>query len=90
MSEETEISPLDLPPKFRTNSIQIQESGANLPDSLEKNFYKRIEHFEKNILEQEYKRLDGNVSKIAIELGMDRSYLHSKLKLYGIHNARKA
>ncbi len=91
MSEETEISPLDLPPKFRgsASSVPSSESASFADHQTEKNFYKRIEHFEKAILEQEYKRLEGNVSKIAAELGMDRSYLHGKLKNYGIHTARK-
>jgi two-component system nitrogen regulation response regulator NtrX len=90
MSDETQISPLDLPPKFQNSIAHPTESIQNFADaSTEKNFYKRVEQFEKGFLDQEYKRLDGNVSKMSTELGMDRSYLHSKLKSYGIHVARK-
>lgn len=91
MSEETAISPLDLPPKFQASYPAGNASPAlNASQSNEeKNFYKRVEQFEKGFLEQEYKRLEGNVSKIAVELGMDRSYLHTKLKNYGIHSIRK-
>jgi DNA-binding NtrC family response regulator len=90
MSEETQISPLDLPPKFLSQNNSHALAVENLASaSAEKNFYKRVEHFEKGFLEQEYKRVEGNVSKMAVELGMDRSYLHSKLKNYGIHSIRK-
>jgi two-component system nitrogen regulation response regulator NtrX len=95
MSEETQISPLDLPPKFHKSASAPAGASAQghspvFADSFsEKNFYKRVEQFEKGFLEQEYKRLDGNVSKMSAELGMDRSYLHSKLKNYGIHTTRK-
>lgn len=91
MSEETAISPLDLPPKFQASYPVQNSGGATTPASTtgERNFYKRVEEFEKGFLEQEYKRLEGNVSKIAVELGMDRSYLHTKLKNYGIHSTRK-
>ena len=90
MCEETEISPLDLPPKFQAKSASSQTTGdLQVNASAEKNFYKRVEQFEKGFLDQEYKRLDGNISRMSAELGMDRSYLHSKLKNYGIHAIRK-
>ena len=92
MSEETSISPLDLPPKFQTTYPSPLNKSAPTEAhevNLERNFYKRVEQFEKGFLELEYKRVDGNVSKLAMELGMDRSYLHTKLKNYGIHQARK-
>jgi len=90
MCEETEISPLDLPPKFLSKfQTALGSSDLAVSVSTEKNFYKRVEQFEKGFLDQEYKRLEGNISRMATELGMDRSYLHSKLKNYGIHTARK-
>ena len=89
MSDETEISPLDLPAKFqnRTPYDPTEQTQDNL--AIEKNFYKRVGEFEKTFLALEYKRLEGNISKLSLELGMDRSYLHSKLKNYGIHSIRK-
>lgn len=88
MAEETEISPLDLPPKFQVkkgaeNIRAIHESPVS-----EKNFYKAVEAFEIEFLLREYQRLEGNISKLSQELGMDRSYLHSKLKNFGIHKAK--
>ena len=89
MCEETDISPLDLPQKFHQHAEGSAGTTLSFDASTEKNFYKRVEGFEKAFLEQEYKRLDGNISKLSVELGMDRSYLHSKLKTYGIHTIRK-
>jgi len=90
MSEETLISPLDLPPKFQAPGAAVSAAAQSFTEaSAEKNFYKRVEQFERVFLDQEYKRLDGNISKMSAELGMDRSYLHSKLKNYGIHSTRK-
>ena len=48
-------------------------------------FYDRVAQFEKEVLSVEYKRMGGNISKLALQLGMDRSHLHTKLKEYGIH-----
>jgi two-component system nitrogen regulation response regulator NtrX len=93
MVETQEISPLDLPPKFhaRTETAPAPGAGATSEHFATniKNFYKAVEGFEKKFLEQEYKTLEGNISRMAIELGMDRSYLHSKLKNYGIHATKK-
>lgn len=90
MCEETEVSPIDLPPKFQSAISTAEKSSTTSSDGIHsKNFYAAVEAFEKSYLEKEYARLDGNVSKIALELGMDRSYLHNKLKNYGIHNTKK-
>jgi len=90
MCENTEISPLDLPPKFQASGSKTT-SGASSAEfqATTKNFYKAVEEFEQKLLAVEYKNAEGNVSKMATELGMDRSYLHSKLKNYGIHVSKK-
>ena len=91
MSDEAMISPLDLPPKFQKTlkpnpeARTIQGNNAFLD---EVNFYSAVELFERNYLGHYYKKLDSNVSKMAQELGMDRSYLHNKLKNFGIHQAK--
>ena len=95
MSETQEISPLDLPPKFHLSQDSKATPDSKTGNAVEqfnlniKNFYKAVEGFEKKFLDQEYKTLDGNISRMAVELGMDRSYLHSKLKNYGIHASKK-
>lgn len=73
----------DLPPKFRdvlnstSRVVSISESTGN--------FYERVAKFESDILKQEYENFGGNISRLALKLGMDRSHLYTKLKLYGLH-----
>ena len=43
------------------------------------------EAFEKNYLLSQIKRFDGNISKTADFIGMERSALHRKLKSLGIN-----
>ena len=40
--------------------------------------------FEKNYLQSQINRFDGNISKTAAFIGMERSALHRKLKQLGI------
>lgn len=92
MAESEEISPLDLPPKFQAAASKASgaiAAGAATFQTETKNFYKAVEEFEQKFLSKEYQAVEGNVSKLAQELGMDRSYLHSKLKNYGIHTSKK-
>jgi DNA-binding NtrC family response regulator len=93
MSDGMEISPLDLPPKM------TKEAGKPAPKGIEslgstagssaKTFYEAVSEFEQKLLKEKYEQFNGNVSKMAAALEMDRSYLHSKLKSFGIHTARK-
>ncbi len=47
--------------------------------------YKRAKgQFEKEYLEHKLKEFEGNISKTAKEIGVERSHLHRKLKMYGI------
>jgi DNA-binding NtrC family response regulator len=80
MTDGNEVDVADLPPKFRDASRPTATDGGG--------FYDRVSGFEKTLLAQEYARCDGNVSRLALQLGMDRSHLHSKLKEYGIHASR--
>ena len=43
------------------------------------------EEFEKEYLAFQLRRFDGNISKTAEFVGMDRAALHRKLKLLGVH-----
>jgi DNA-binding NtrC family response regulator len=97
MCESSEVSPLDLPPKYRLDPASSRgerprvrvSAGPEDPDPLlEPDFYRAVELFERNYLRHHYERLRSNVSRMAQELGMDRSYLHNKLKSYGIHQAK--
>jgi two-component system nitrogen regulation response regulator NtrX len=97
MGESEEVSPFDLPPKFRMQGssptpgktqIRVQTSNGEGDPLAEPDFYRAVEKFEKTYLSLHYRRLNANVSKMAQELGMDRSYLHTKLKSYGIHQIK--
>lgn len=65
----------------------VSDLGAFAND---RSFYERVALFEKAILERDYLKYSNNLSKMALELGMDRSHLYSKLKQYGIHAGRKS
>ncbi|MBN21158.1 MAG: hypothetical protein CL678_07710 [Bdellovibrionaceae bacterium] len=82
MCESTEVQPADLPPHIRniTPSPNRDKTG--------KNFYEEVENFEKNFLYHAYEKSKGNISKMALEVGMDRSHLYTKLKAYQIHFPR--
>jgi two-component system, NtrC family, nitrogen regulation response regulator NtrX len=92
MTEGTEVDLPDLPPhvrdaqtqKFRTNRDSHKKANLN-----ETNFYDRVAQFESEILLCEYNRCGGNISRLAITLGMDRSHLYTKLKEHGVHTATR-
>lgn len=96
MCDEPLISPIDLPPKFqafaRTESrnpaarppLEVAETTTSGMD-LSLGFYEAVAGFEKAYLSKAFGIMEGNVSRMAQDLGMDRSYLHRKLKLFGIH-----
>jgi len=48
------------------------------------NFRQARSQFEKQFLVEKLKEFDGNISKTAEAIGLERSYLHRKLKAYGI------
>ncbi len=83
------VSPLDLPPKFTKATSIAKSSLQSISNEDFKNFYEAVEGFEQKFLQEKYSFFEGNVSKMASALEMDRSYLHGKLKNFGIHTARK-
>ena len=90
MTDGEAISPLDLPPKIIKNST-AGKTYTKAPGNLgAKNFYEAVEEFEQKFLQEKYSLFEGNVSKMASTLEMDRSYLHGKLKNFGIHTTRKS
>ncbi len=93
MIDNSEIDVADLPPKFRDaakNAAVAAMAGTSSSASSEiGDFYEKVAAFESAILKTEYERLEGNVSKMALNLRMDRSHLYTKLKEYGIHSATR-
>ncbi|TVQ79301.1 MAG: sigma-54-dependent Fis family transcriptional regulator [Bradymonadales bacterium] len=69
---------------------QLESDWEPVEDSGNRKLYERVAAFERKILVDEYQRCEGNISKLAAELGMDRSHLYTKLKVYKIHKATKA
>ena len=47
------------------------------------------ESFEREYLRIQIRRFSGNISRTAHFIGMERSALHRKLKLLGIHEERE-
>ncbi len=79
MMDEFEIDVADLHPKLLDKKVTpgTQDDPSSFSDQMAV--------FEKEVLKREYEKFSGNVSKMALGLGMDRSHLHAKLKLHGLH-----
>ncbi|OFZ21540.1 MAG: hypothetical protein A2X94_05395 [Bdellovibrionales bacterium GWB1_55_8] len=88
MIDGTTVELADLPPKFRDT---ICSDAPGLPNTAARatSFYARVAQYEETILREEYHRADGNVSRLALSLAMDRSHLYTKLREYGIHDKRE-
>jgi two-component system response regulator AtoC len=89
MAEGDEVDVSDLPPKFRDAGRSQATASASSASATSGSFYERVGKFEKEILSAEYQQHNGNVSKLALSLGMDRSHLYTKLKEHGIHSPKK-
>jgi two-component system nitrogen regulation response regulator NtrX len=88
MTEGTEVEISDLPPKLRDAARGPAAAHSAPAGSPGQSFYSQVAAFESALLAREYAAREGNVSKLALDLGMDRSHLYTKLKEYGIHAAK--
>jgi len=86
MADQSTIDVADLPPKLRDLARQADKL-APVAEAGRK-FYEQVADFEKKILNQAYATAENNISKLALNLGMDRSHLYTKLREYGIHTGR--
>lgn len=75
-SELFEASPFMMRPEVNTDIMSMCLRDAR-------------ELFEKQYLGAQIKRFGGNISKTSTFVGMERSALHRKLKMLGIHNEEK-
>ena len=57
--------------------------GANIPEAGP--LYELLEGFEKRLIEDRIKRFDGNMSKAAEDLGLERSHLYKKVRRLGVN-----
>ncbi len=100
MTETGTVGIHDLPDRF-LNALPAEkvegnrgiglafESDAEARRSSTKVFYERVREFERNFLSLEFQKSNGNITQLAFNLGMDRSYLYTKLKEYGIYVATR-
>jgi DNA-binding NtrC family response regulator len=82
MVDQSTIEVSDLPKKIlksRNSDLEVLNSTEN------PGFYAQVQEFEKLLLRQAYTKSKNNLSKLAMDLRMDRSHLYTKLKDYGIH-----
>ncbi len=85
LMDGNEAEAYDLPPRIQDSQKATVLTSGNPSD---RGFYAQVSEYEKSILSDEYSKNDGNISKMASALKMDRSHLHSKLKEYGIHTIK--
>lgn len=84
--KDTPIDTADLPPELREDrTIQTQQNAVSsdifrTDELLNLNLREAREHFERYYLGLQINKYDGNVSKTATSIGMERSALHRKLK----------
>lgn len=64
--------------------LQIQEEQSLADGSFDLNFRDARARFEREYLLQKIAENQGNISKTAELIGLERSYLHRKIKSYGI------
>ena len=79
-----EIGPEDLPPEFRRQPQKGAED-EHIQEEQEADFKNARAEFERSFLMQKFRECEGNVSRLAETVGLERSYLHRKLRSYGIH-----
>ena len=78
-----EIGPEDLPPELQGQAGKKAAGAGSVPE--EADFKNARAEFERTFLRQKFEECEGNISRLAEIVGLERSYLHRKLKSYGIH-----
>jgi len=75
------IDAKDIPPPFNTS--RIEESKLDSFFTFD-SFKEARETFERNFIASKLEQFGGNISKTAEAIGVERSNLHKKIKLYGL------
>jgi two-component system nitrogen regulation response regulator NtrX len=84
------VDVLDLPPEFaaaRSASPSVSIDGGAGIDPGAVDFKMARNAFEAAFLEAKLKEFDGNITRLAEAIGLERSYLYRKLKSYNIQTA---
>lgn len=79
------IKPEDIPPFLKAASL---ESGGDVLLSLN-SFRQAKTEFEKRFISRKLQEAEGNVSKTADLIGLERSNLHRKIKSYGLDTKKE-
>jgi two-component system nitrogen regulation response regulator NtrX len=80
MTSANVITAGNVPALFREDDQGLPNALEPLPDS-----YKEAKwYFEKRFIENKLREFDGNVSRTAESIGLERSNLHRKIKSYGL------
>jgi DNA-binding NtrC family response regulator len=91
MADDSSIDVSDLPPKIRTaGETKWKRSAERSPNGEQQSFYEKVSALEKEVLLKAHAEAAGNISKMALNLGMDRSHLYTKLREHGLPHGRKA
>lgn len=81
--------PLDVTAAAGPAAVRGLHTGVSSPAApAAPTFNAMVQAFERTTLEAAYGQSSGNISAMARRLGMDRSSLYAKLRLYGIHPLR--
>ena len=70
--------------KQPVRSLPSIADAARLQDYVCFPFKEARQHFESDYLQAKLRENEGNVTKTAEQIGMERSHLHRKLKMLGI------
>jgi DNA-binding NtrC family response regulator len=79
------VEPNHLPKRFHTS---LTPPKVIEPTQIEASFYDRLNRYASQTLRTEYEKYQGNISKLASSLKMDRSHLYTKLREFKIHPTR--
>lgn len=75
-----EVDAAMLPPEYRARTV----NGGSDPLEELTDFKEARARFEERFLRRSLARSDGNISRLAETIGLERTYLYRKLKAYGI------
>ena len=71
--------------KITPKLLPLEYTSGTQDDALSQDDFKEARMaFEKQFLQKKLEDVEGNISKLAERIGLERSYLHKKLKAYAI------
>lgn len=87
MVQDPEVTPQDLPYDILHYTPQDKEIEAPSPKTHTLPLKEARGVFEKQLIAERLERFNGNVTKTAADLGIERSHLYRKMKAYGLHSS---